>query len=143
MYAVSSEFDTAKLLRNPWLVENVWASLPKRQHPEGMRCRCLHGHLDLDHPDVRPRAQIARLVTDFVQATRDVELWADYAAYDHVALCQLYGTMMQLPDGFPMWTHDFQQAWENAGRPALPEQTDGLHNALADARHLKVQWESL
>jgi hypothetical protein len=44
LYAVSSEFDQGKLLANPWLVANVWPSLPKRQRADGGRCRCRHGH---------------------------------------------------------------------------------------------------
>jgi hypothetical protein len=102
LYAVSSKFSQAKLLANPWLAENVWPSLPTVKHGKGVTCRCIngnkYGHLDLDHPDVRPRAQIARMVRDFVLGTDPdmlphVELWADYSAYDHVALAQLYGRM--------------------------------------------------
>jgi hypothetical protein len=141
-YAVSSEFSVRKLCSNPWLVENVRPSLPGRETPG---CRCIAGwHLDKDDPVVRSRAQIARSVRDFILAGGpDVELWADYAAYDHVVLCQLFGRMIDLPDGFPMWTHDFQQEWERAGRPELPEQAGGLHNALADARHLHAQYQAL
>lgn len=141
-YAVSSEFNVAKLHANPWLVKHVRPSLPGR---ETLRCRCIAGwHLDKDDPTVRPRTQIARAVKDFIlDGERPIELWADYGAYDHVALCQLFGTMMDLPDGFPMWTHDFQHAWEFAGGPDLPEQVAGHHNALADARHLRVQYDAL
>lgn len=42
--------------------------------------------------------------------------------------------MMDLPDGMPMWTHDLEQLWVNAGRPTKPEQAEGQHNALEDAR---------
>lgn len=144
-YAVSSEFSVTALCANPWLVENVRPSLPGR---ERRRCRCVSGwHLDRDHPDVRSRAQIARAVADFLlgpggsRATAgvpDVELWADYGAYDHVALCQLWGTMMQRPEGIPMWTHDLRHEIEKMPKGApLPEQAGGLHNALADARHAR------
>lgn len=91
-YAVSSGFSVSKLHANPWLVENVRPYLPQRTHPTGPQCRCITGwHLDLDHPAVRSRAQIARAVTDFLLADGKPELWAWYAAYDHVALCQLFG----------------------------------------------------
>ena len=74
-----------------------------------------------------------------------MELWADYGAYDHVALCQLFGSMVDLPEGMPMFTHDLQQ---ELARPSLadgdlPAQESGLHNALADARHLKVTFNRL
>ena len=32
----------------------------------------------------------------------------DYGAYDHVALAQLSGPMVLLPDGVPMWTNDLR-----------------------------------
>lgn len=133
LYAVSSEFDQSAVRQHPWLRENVWPSLPIRKNPPGVRgMDCL----DLDHPDVRSRAQIARLVTDFVRAAGpDVQLWAWYGAYDHVALAQLFGRMIDLPDGVPMWTNDLKQEAVRLGDPTLPEQEDGVHNALADARH--------
>lgn len=68
------------------------------------------------------------------------ELWAYYGAYDHVALCQLWGTMMQLPDGMPMFTRELMQLWEQAGRPEKPAQK-GEHNALQDARWNKSLFE--
>lgn len=137
LYAVSSDVDQAKLLANPWLRDNVWPHLPRVFR----RCRCRqshHGHLDLTHPDVRPRAQIARLVADFITATPQVELWANYGAYDHVALCWLWGPMSALPAGVPMYTCDLQQEARRLGNPAVPKQAAGAHNALADARHNQV-----
>ena len=38
-----------------------------------------------------------------------VELYAYYGSYDHVALCWLFGKMIELPDGFPMYTNDLKQ----------------------------------
>ena len=137
-YAVSNEFDRGKLLANPWLAKNVWPTLPLKAHPPGMSCRCIHGHLDVDHPDVRPRAQIARGVRDFLLSGDKPELWAWYAAYDHVALCQLWGAMIDLPDGIPMYTRDLRQECDRLGNPELPDQP-GEHNALADARQNRVR----
>lgn len=71
------------------------------------------------------------------------EFWAYYAAYDHVALCQIFGTMMDLPEGFPMWTRDIKQWCVDLGDPALPGQSVGEHNALCDARWTKEAWEFL
>jgi 3' exoribonuclease, RNase T-like len=142
LYVVSAEFDQSALFRDPWLVEHVWPFLPKRDH-RGIRCQCLHGHLDVEHPDVRPRAQIARLVEDFVLSTPDVELWAWYGAYDHVALCRLYGPMNRLPEGMPMWTADLQQESVRLGKPTMPEQAADEHHALADARHVMAMHQFL
>lgn len=149
-YAVSAEFDQHALLSNPWLAANVWPSLPTtepRQFRDGLPP---HGKLDLEHPDVRSRAQIARSVRSFILGDDPdqlpyVELWADWGAYDHVVLCQLFGSMVDLPEGMPMFTHDLQQEIARRGLSDadMPAQESGLHNALADARHLKVKFDHL
>lgn len=36
-----------------------------------------------------------------------------YCGYDHVLLCSLFGTMMQLPDGFPRYMRDLKQMTDN------------------------------
>ena len=69
--------------------------------------------------------------------------WAWFGAYDHVALCQLWGDMPSLPRAFPRFTMDVRQLWEHLGRPALPAQERGLHDALEDARHVKVRFDAL
>ncbi|GAA2946471.1 MULTISPECIES: 3'-5' exoribonuclease domain-containing protein [Streptomyces] len=134
LYAVSSEFDQAAVRRHGWLMANVWPSLPIAKNPRGKRGM---DRLDVTHPDVRPRAQIARLVHDFILSAPDPQLWAYYSAYDHVALAQLFGPMSDLPAGIPMQTCDLVQEAQRLGLTPdeLPQQADGHHNALADARH--------
>lgn len=71
------------------------------------------------------------------------ELWGYYSAYDHVVFCQIFGTMIYLPFGFPMYTRDIKQWCDMLGNPVLPEQDEGEHHALADARWNKQAWEFL
>lgn len=71
------------------------------------------------------------------------EFWAYYADYDWVVFCQLFGTMMDLPQGFPMYCRDIKQWCDMLGNPKLPEQGKGEHNALEDARWNKKAWEFL
>lgn len=87
------------------------------------------------------RAEIAADIVKF--AGERPEFWAYYADYDWVVLCQLYGTMMKLPKGWPMFCMDLKQLSVSLGDPRLPEQLDGCHNALADARWCKQAWEFL
>lgn len=68
------------------------------------------------------------------------EFWAFYASYDWVALCQIFGTMMDLPQGWPMWCRDLMQAAEAAGYPKQPDQPKDAHNALADALWNREAW---
>jgi hypothetical protein len=134
LYAVSSEFDIIAVRRHDWLMANVWPSLPILKNPPGVRGL---DWLDVAHPDVRPREQIARLVQEFILATPDPQLWAYYSAYDHVGYAQLFGPMSSLPAGLPMQTDDLVTEAKRLGlSPAdLPKQADGHHNAIADARH--------
>ncbi|MEU0160244.1 3'-5' exoribonuclease [Streptomyces sp. NPDC006261] len=125
-----------RVRKHTWLMENVITSLPQ---PHGdwrlhMPKSWLFNYRD---PAVKPRKRIAAEVAAFIQATDDVELWANYGAYDHVALAQLWGPMIALPDGVPMFTHDIQQEARRLGFDwdDLPKQASGEHNALADARH--------
>ena len=41
--------------------------------------------------------------------TTNMKLYGYYSAYDHVALCWLFGKMINLPSGFPMYTIDLKQ----------------------------------
>jgi hypothetical protein len=126
-----------RIRQHAWLMENVVPHLPKpsgdwnNHMPQGW----LFNYHD---PAVKPRQQIADEVMDFIRAAGpDVELWANYGAYDHVALAQLWGRMIDLPEGVPMFTHDIQQEARRLGLSwgDLPKQNSGEHHALADARH--------
>jgi hypothetical protein len=134
-------FDRA--FHHPWLREHVLPSLPVRENPN----RVGEWTWDRAHPhigNVRSRpAALAVEVKDFILATPDPQLWAWYAAYDHVALCQLWGRMIDLPKGVPMYTCDLKQECDRLGNPRMPEQESGEHNALADARHVKTMAEFL
>lgn len=70
------------------------------------------------------------------------EFWGYYADYDWVALCQLFGTMMQLPKGWPMYCRDIKQLCDDLGNPELPKQT-GEHNAIEDAKWNFEAWTFL
>lgn len=61
------------------------------------------------------------------------EFWADYGAYDWVALCQIYGPMIELPRGWPMFCLDIQQYAKRLGVTDFPMSEDE-HNALEGAR---------
>jgi hypothetical protein len=71
------------------------------------------------------------------------EIWAYYADYDWVVLCQLFGTMMDLPKEFPLYCRDIKQWADQLGNPELPKQGEDEHNALADARWNCQAWEFL
>jgi len=119
-YAVSAEFDPLGV--HPWVSDNVLPQLPPTS-------------------TWKPRAVIRDELLAFFG--EEPVLWAWYGAYDHVTLCQLWGAMPQLPRALPRFTLDVRQLWEHLGRPALPAQPGGLHDALADARHVRVRFQAL
>lgn len=120
-YAVSTEFDPE--LAGPWVRANV---LPKLPPPASQLWRS--------------RRQIRQDLEDFFglnsgqAAPEPIELWAWVAAYDHVALCQLWGTMPELPREIPRFTRELRQLWEDRGSPRMPPRHADAHDALVDAR---------
>jgi hypothetical protein len=71
------------------------------------------------------------------------EFWGYYADYDWVAFCQLFGSMISLPKGFPMYCRDLKQWCDSLGNPDLPKQGKDEHSALLDAQWNKSTWEFL
>jgi hypothetical protein len=134
-YAVNADMPVERIVGDRWLKENVWPQLPiewNGDHPTV--------YLDRRSSLVKPKWVIANEVRDFITGCIEEgdtpQLWADYAAYDHVVLAQLFGPMIQLPEGIPMFTHDLRQLrGQVSGAWKEPKQTDGVHNALEDARH--------
>lgn len=62
------------------------------------------------------------------------EFWGYYADYDWVVFCQIFGRMVDLPKGYPMYCRDLKQWADQLGNPRLPAQNSTEHNALNDAR---------
>lgn len=126
-YAVSTEFDPERA--GPWVRQHVLPKLPAPSDPCWLsRAGIRAGLLDFlgvqGNPDERS----------------EIELWAWIAAYDHVALAQLWGAMPALPRAIPRFTRDLRQRWEDVGRPRLPQPPATAHDALTDARHNLVRW---
>ena len=138
-YRQSSEFDPSHA--SDWVRQNV---LSKLDGPRG---------------EYHSLSEIASAVVEFVHPPfpqwpaemspserdrfRSIEFWGYYADYDWVVFCQIFGTMMDLPKGFPMFCMDIKQLCDERGNPGLPKQGKGEHNALADARWNKAAWEFL
>ena len=97
----------------PWLAENV------RQHLTGTR---------------KPKTLIAHEIVEF--ADLEPEFWAWYGSYDWVVLCQLFGTMMDLPPTWPMFIRDLRQVTDSTQLPPQLPSDGPEHHALSDAKWL-------
>jgi hypothetical protein len=128
--------------QNEWLRKNVIPHLPVKMFKGQLEW-------DHDHEDIKKvffnhgHFGIREQVKNFISSTPQPELWGYYSAYDHVVYAQLFGRMIDLPEGFPMFTHDLKQEMVRLGNPWVPEQLEGAHNALADARWNKETYEYL
>lgn len=142
LYAVNRDMPAKRIAKHEWLVHNVVPSLPRIHGDRRLQVNRRRNPLALDfeHSDMLNRERIAAKVERFILATPDVELWAWYGAFDHVALAWLFGPMSQLPSGIPMWTNDLRQEAARLGLTDddMLKQASGHHNALADARHNQV-----
>ncbi|AYR01056.1 DnaQ-like DNA polymerase III subunit [Arthrobacter phage Isolde] len=130
-YAVNRDADWNRIGAHQWLTANVVPHLPPMT-------------------EWKPKAQIRDEVADFLlQGGKFIvqggppELWAWFCSYDHVVLAQLFGTMLDLPDGIPMYTNDVRSLVDWTGVHDLPQQSGSLHDALADARHVKAMYEHI
>jgi hypothetical protein len=128
-YAVSTEFDDTQAV--PWVRRHVLDKLPSPSDRAW-----------------RSREQIRDALHEFLLEplrrgeAEQIELWAWFAAYDHVVLAQLWGPMPALPREIPRFTKDLRQRWDDLGRPPLPD-ADGRHDALVDARHNLARWRAM
>lgn len=91
----------------------------------------------------RPYREIKEVVKRFAPPDSKPEFWGYFADYDWVVFCWLFGAMVKLPKGYPMYCRDIKQLCDSLGNPRLPEQGKGEHNALADARWNKQAYEFL
>lgn len=124
LYAVSNAFDACEA--SEWVHKNVLSKLgdAKRESPAKIRARIL-GFVDVGKP----------------------EFWGYFADYDWVVFCWLFGAMIDLPKGWPMYCLDLKQEMKQLGvdkskLPPQPSETEA-HNALADARWIRDAHEAL
>lgn len=139
-YAVSMEFDTAAVFADRWLMTNVMSSIDHfLVHADQV---AVPVDLVVTDEALMTRKEIKEGILEYVDGCVP-EWWAWHGAYDHVALSQIFGRMIDLPYRWPFFTNDIKQEAVRLGNPILPPQPDGLHNALDDARHNVVRYNYL
>jgi hypothetical protein len=129
---------------NPWLVDNVLPHLDTRPtmgvREAGGAPYITYNAKTYKHPGTI-RDDILEftrcLPSDRQSADFEVpEFWGYYSDYDWVVFCWLFGLMVDLPEGFPMYCLDIKQMMHLLGidRTYLPPVRGDEHNALNDAR---------
>ena len=121
-YAVSNEFDAEAC--NDWVKENVLPHLTPKE-------------------EWKTREQIKKEILEF--CGKKPEFWANHASYDWVVFCQLFGPMVDLPEGYPTYCMDIKQLEVELGvkKDQLPKQEGTVHDALEDAKYNLVCYKAL
>lgn len=124
MYAENHDFDWSIVPPDHWIQENV------KPHLIGISASYT-------------KEEIAKYVKEFI-CDKEIpyytknKLYGYYVAYDHVALAQLFGTMVNMPKGLPWFSYDLKVMMEEDYRiydtASKVAHRGAEHNALTDAR---------
>lgn len=126
-YAVLEDAQWETIIKDEWIRENVIPNLGK-------------------NTAFKSRWQIGQEIQNFIASyggkREDHELWAYYAAYDHVVLSQIYGRMIDIPEPVPMHTNDIMTIADVLGLPD-PKLDTSSHHALEDALEVRDAYRNL
>lgn len=90
------------------------------------------------------RSEIRRDIQDFTYPNHgNPEFWTWYGAYDWICMCQLFGSMTDLPRHFDMFTMDLRQVQQEMENWWQPPRHEVVHNALEDAKWTKEMHDGL
>lgn len=138
LYCESSDFDESQA--SDWVKENVIKQLWSRRKTDPFKT---WGRAGLDVGGKMQLWEMSREVRFFVGTDPDPVFYGYFCDYDWVAFCWLFGTMMELPHGFPMYCRDIKQTADEIGFSDWPKQAEDEHNALADALWTKQAQEAI
>jgi hypothetical protein len=119
-YRINKDYDHSGT--TPWLQENVMPYI--------------------DWTRAVPFDEIKQGIIDYIGIDDKPEFWAYYADYDWVVFCQIFGSMIDLPKGWPMYCRDLKQWADEIGldKKAYPAKPVHEHHAIADAEWNKMFW---
>lgn len=146
-YALNYDCDWNRA--NDWVKQNVLTQLPEKPLPQVYATRKQFQSSEAYQQGWRNRDSIAEEIIKFVYFNGHLDtspqFWGEWCSYDWVVFCQLFGTMEDLPKGFPMRCRDIiQWAEDHLGLSSgdLPPslETDGNHNALLGALSVRDRY---
>lgn len=155
LYRVSNEFSINPACSNEWLMANVIQPLCSEINPDTEWETRPHANANIVYDVitqnraksdlVKSHYHIKQDILDFIGSDKEPEFYAYYADYDWVVFCWLFGRMIDLPEGFPMYCRDLKQMLDEyaekcsisvetlKAHEAYPKQ-ENEHNALDDAK---------
>lgn len=146
-YAVNTECDCSKA--SDWVKQNVLMKMPEyNKSYNDLRS----GGGDPDHYGKKTTEDIKKDLMFWCGQKNNViepcEFYGYLADYDWVVFCWIFGKMIDLPKGFPMYCRDLKQMmWERGLSKEWKQKNcpdpEGEHNALVDARWNKKLFEEI
>ena len=112
-----------------WVIFNVYPSLGVQNYGSNWYWK------EEKNTIIATKIEIRDRLIHFI-ADDTPEFWAYYAAYDWIVLCQLFGSMRDLPKEWPQYCLDIKQLSYSLENPELPK-NQSRHNALEDARWVR------
>lgn len=128
-YAISNEFNPN--LADDWVKENVLSKLPNRRvgfhdSPRGKQETLYYksnkiianeiiNFIDARYVDINDKSKGFMYPSEKIPnaiSSKNVSFYAYYADYDWVVFCSLFGKMIDLPNGFPMYCRDLKQVFD-------------------------------
>lgn len=156
-YALNKNFNLKEAWKDDWFRENVLLPIYTEYVHGDMRnhfsfsIKTMKGILKGYGKDIN---KISEEIKEFVYYTGweidppvhsyklnnkgNIEFYGYYSDYDWVVFCWIFGRMIDLPKGFPMYCKDLKQIMDDKGldkdwkRKNCPD-PKGEHNALIDA----------
>lgn len=151
--AISSEYDSSKA--DDWVINNVLTPMYKAyiETPEELSSEKESSEsaeeitvLNFHRYAGKPIEEIKQDILNFVgfpdYDNGKPEFWGYYADYDWVVFCWIFGKMIDLPEGFPMYCKDLKQVLDHTNIDKLPD-PEGEHNALVDARWNRDMYDKI
>ena len=156
-YEISSEYNYEEA--DEWVKENVIRPLYiKTVHGDARNhCDASNFHYHFGKPLKTIKAELLKFfdAKEWPRAgglpskwhVDSPEIYAYFADYDWVVFCSIFGRMIDLPEGMPMFCMDIKQMMEERGltkewkRQRFPD--DDAHDALEDAKWNKRLYEEV
>lgn len=117
---------------SPWVIENVLKPMPEYDAAiNKLTALLIPGNYNT-------LGAIAEKILLFTKGDMDIKFYGYYSDYDWVVFCWIFGTMMELPKGFPKYCVDLKQMMDERGltkewkEENCPD-PEGEHNAGVDA----------
>lgn len=147
-YAVSKDFNLKAAWKNEWIRDNVLLPIFKEMRnqtlyepvyfdeytgsyygPPEVDKFTISNLFELIHYYGKPNNTIAEEIIKFVDRGKDKtnDFYTYYGDYDWVVFCWLFGRMIDLPKGFPMYSRDLKQMLDDAAEPLSSWDISKLH----------------